>query len=346
MQYQPLGQTGLNMSKLCLGTMTFGEQCNPVQSQSILDRATERGINFLDTAEIYPSPMKAETCGESERIIGNWLRRRNDRDKLVIASKVAGPGNRIDYVRGGPKLVESQIRAAVEGSLRRLNCDYIDLYQVHWPARSSNYFGRLGYYPRDDSGATPLAETLAALEALRSEGKIRHVGLSNETPWGLMHALATARAQGFEVVASVQNPYSLLNRVFEVGLAEVCHREKVSMLAYSPLAFGLLSGKYGNGAKPKGARLTLWGEYFDRYTQGVVPQLADQYCDIADKHGVSPTHMALAFVLSRPFIDSSIIGVTDTDQLDHCIAATDIKLPKPLLKAIGKLHEQQPNPCP
>lgn len=346
MQYQLLGQTDLSVSKLCLGSMTFGEQCDPAQSHRILDRALEHGINFIDTAELYPSPMKAETCGDTERHIGTWLKSRGGRDELVIATKVAGPGNRIGYLRGGPKLVETHIRQAVEGSLQRLKTDYIDLYQLHWPARSSNYFGRLGYYPRDDSGATPLAETLAVLEALRLEGKVRHVGLSNETPWGLMHALSVAQQQGFAAVASVQNPYSLLNRVFEVGLAEVCHREKVSMLAYSPLAFGLLSGKYRHGARPEGARLSLWKEYFNRYTQGVVPELADQYCVAAEEHGVDAAHMALAFVLSRPFINAMIIGVTDTQQLDHCVEAVGIKLPKPVLKAIAKLHEQQPNPCP
>lgn len=346
MQLCKLGQTQLKVSRLCLGTMTFGEQCDLAQSHAILDRALERGINFLDSAEIYPSPMKAETCGDSERHIGAWIKRRGGRDKLVLASKVAGPGGRIAYVRGGPKLVEKHIRAAVEGSLQRLNTDYIDLYQVHWPARSSNYFGRLGYYPRDDAGATPLAETLAALEALRTEGKIRQVGLSNETPWGLMHALAVAKEQGFAPIASVQNPYSLLNRVFEIGLAEVCHREQVSMLAYSPLAFGLLSGKYRQGAKPAGARLSLWADYFDRYTQGLVPELAHQYCEAAEEHGVDPAQMALAFVLSRPFIDSAIIGVTSIEQLDHCLDAAELKLDKPTLKSIAMLHEQQPNPCP
>ena len=346
MQFCSLGRTDLKVSKMCLGTMTFGEQCDAAQSHRILDRALEHGINFIDTAETYPSPMKAETYGHTERFIGDWLAQRGGRDKLVIATKVAGPAARLGYVRGGPKLVESHIRQAVDDSLQRLQTDYIDLYQIHWPARSSNYFGRLGYYPRDDEGATPLAETLAALEALRAEGKIRHVGLSNETPWGLMHALSVAKEQGFEAAVSLQNPYSLLNRVFEVGLAEICHREKVSMLAYSPLAFGLLSGKYRQGAKPEGARLSLWGEYFNRYTQGVVPELAEQYCAAADEHGVDAAQMALAFVLSRPFIDSTIIGVTDTQQLDHCVAAVDIKLAKPVRRSIGELHEQQPNPCP
>ncbi len=346
MQQYQLGATDLQVSAVCLGTMTFGEQCDIASSSAILDRAREHGINFLDTAELYPSPMRAESCGDSERFIGQWLRARGGRDKLVIASKVAGPGGRIGYLRGGPKLIASQIRAAVEGSLQRLQTDYIDLYQVHWPARSSNYFGRLGYYPRDDAGATPLAETLAALENLRAEGKIRHVGLSNETPWGLMHALSVARSQGFDCIASVQNPYSLLNRVFEIGLSEVCHREKVSMLAYSPLAFGLLSGKYSHGAQPEGARLSLWRDYFSRYTQGLVPEIAEQYVAIAEQQGVDAAHMALAFVLTRPFVDSTLIGVTSPEQLDHCVAAVGLKLPRPVLRAIGELHERHPNPCP
>lgn len=326
--------------------MTFGQQCALDTSLNIMDRAFERGINFIDTAELYPSPMTAETYGDTERHIGAWLKQRTDRDKLVIASKVAGPGNRIAYVRGGPKLIASQIREALENSLRRLNTDYIDLYQVHWPARSSNYFGRLGYYPRDDAGATPLAETLQALEQLRLEGKIKYVGLSNETPWGVMHALSIAREHGLQPIASVQNAYNLLNRVFEIGVAEVCDRERVSMLAYSPLAFGLLSGKYRSGATPLGTRLTTWPKYFSRYTQGVVPEVAELYCEVAEEHKVDPAHMALAFILSRVFIDSVILGVTSTEQLDHCLAAADLQLPKSVIKAIGKIHEQYPNPCP
>jgi len=346
MQRFRLANTELDVSRLCLGTMTFGEQCDEKRSHRILDCAVASGINFIDTAELYPSPMSAETCGQTERFIGSWLSERGGRDKLVVATKVAGPGGRVDYLRGGPKLVASQIRQAVDDSLQRLRTDYIDLYQVHWPARSSNYFGRLGYYPRDDEGATPLAETLEALEQLRLDGKIRHVGLSNETPWGLMHALAIAERNGFSPVSSVQNPYSLINRVFEVGLAEVCHREKVSMLGYSPLAFGLLSGKYRNGARPEGARLSKWSDYFKRYTSGAVPQIADAYCAIADQHALDPAQMALAFVLSRPFIDSMIIGVTGEQQLADALAATELSLPKPVRKAIGQLHELHPNPCP
>ncbi len=346
MQLRQLGTTDLQISPLCLGTMTFGGQCSAATSAAILDRAGELGINFLDSAELYPSPMKAQSYGDSERVVGDWLRQRGGRDKWVIATKVAGPGGRINYVRGGPKLVDAQIREAVEGSLRRLGTDYIDVYQVHWPARSSNYFGRLGYYPREDKGATPLCETLDALEQLRREGKIRHVGLSNETPWGLMHALSIAGKQGFAPIACVQNPYNLLNRTFEIGLAEVCHREAVSMLAYSPLAFGLLSGKYQRGAQPAGARLSLWPDYFSRYTQGLVPEVAGHYCDIAARHGIDPVSMSLAFVVSRPFIQSTLIGVTSVEQLDQCAASLAIKLPKPVLKAIGEMHERQPNPCP
>lgn len=346
MQTRLLGRTELQISELCLGTMTFGEQCDAALSHRILDRALELGINFFDSAEIYPSPMREESCGRSETLLGDWLAARGGRDKLVIATKVAGPAARLGYLRDGPKLVASHLRAAVEGSLRRLRCDTIDLYQVHWPARSSNYFGRLGYYPRDDAGATPLGETLEALEALRREGKIRQIGLSNETPWGLMHALAVAAERGFEPVAALQNPYSLLNRVYEIGLAEICDRERVSMLGYSPLAFGLLSGKYSGGAQPEGARLTRWRDYFSRYSQGRVPAIAERYVQIAREHGLDPAQMALAFVLSRPFVGASIIGVTDVEQLECCAAATALTLPKPVRRAIGELHDEHPNPCP
>ena len=346
MQYTTLGRTGLRVSRACLGTMTFGEQCSETQSFAILDRAAERGINFVDVAELYPSPMRAETCGRSEEIVGRWLAARGGREQLIIATKVAGPGGRIGYLRDGPKLDGVNIRAAVEDSLERLQTDYIDLYQVHWPARSSNYFGRLGYYPRDDEGATPLLETLGALETLRREGKIRHIGLSNETPWGLMHAVSVAREHGFAPCASLQNPYSLLNRVFEIGLAEVCHREQVSMLAYSPLAFGLLSGKYSDNSWPEGARLSRWQAYFDRYTRGAVPQIAERYNGIAREHEIQPAHMALGFVASRPFIDSCILGVTDSAQLDDCLDGLEQVLPKAVRRAIGELHDSQPNPCP
>ncbi|MCF7994862.1 MAG: NADP(H)-dependent aldo-keto reductase [Chromatiaceae bacterium] len=346
MNQRPLGMTDLRVSELCLGTMTFGEQNTEAEAFAQLDRAVDAGINFIDTAEIYPVPPKAETQGATERFIGNWLAERGGRERLIIASKVAGPGDWIDYLRmPGRRLDRTNIEAALDASLKRLQTDYIDLYQLHWPDRETNYFGQLGYSHPETDDSVPLLETLQVLDDLVKAGKIRHIGLSNETPWGTMRMLALAEAHGLPRMASIQNPYSLLNRSFEVGLAEVALREHCGLLAYSPLAFGMLSGKYLNGARPAGARLTLFSR-FDRYSNAEAEQATVDYCAIAQRHGLDPAQMALAFVTSRPFVTSNIIGATTLEQLESNLASTSLTLSDEVLQAIEAVHTRQPNPSP
>lgn len=345
MQYRPLGHTDLSVSLICLGTMTFGEQNTEAEAHSQLDRALAAGINFVDAAEMYPVPPRAETQGRTESYIGSWLKKTGRRNDIVLASKVAGPGNGLDYLRGGPRLTATHIAQAVEDSLRRLNTDVIDLYQVHWPDRNTNFFGQLGYTHDPDEDATPIEETLTALARLVEQGKIRHIGLSNETPWGAMRYLHLAETLGLPKPVSIQNPYSLLNRSFEAGLAEVAHREGLCLLAYSPLAFGVLSGKYLGGKRPAGARITLF-ERFQRYNAPYVDGIVAQYATLAAEHGLSLTQMALAYVNSRGFVTSNIIGATTLEQLDEDIGSAEITLDNTVLAAIERIHEQHPYPCP
>lgn len=343
MQTRPLGETGIEVSRLCLGTMTFGEQNSEAEAHAQLDRAVAFGIDFIDTAEMYPVPPKGETQGLTESYIGSWLKARGRRDELVIATKAAGPG--LEHIRGGPRLTREHIHRAIDTSLERLQTDYVDLYQLHWPDRHTNCFGKLGYVADADEQSTPLAETLSALKELVDAGKVRAIGLSNETPWGVMHSLQLADKLGVPRVASVQNPYNLLNRSFEVGLAEIAHREKVGLLAYSPLAFGVLSGKYLNGAQPPRGRLTLY-ERFKRYTSDVAEQATRAYVDIARKHGLDPAQMALAFVNSRPFLTSNIIGATTLEQLESNLASETLTLEQSVLDEIDAVHRRLSNPCP
>lgn len=345
MQTRQLGRTGMEVSRLCLGTMTFGEQNSEAQAHEQLDRAVSFGINFIDAAEMYPVPPMPETQGRTEAFIGSWLKKRGVRDDVIIASKVSGP--RMEHIRDGSRLSREQIHQAVDASLARLNSDYIDLYQLHWPERSTNFFGRLGYsHPEQESDdVVSLEESLSALQELVEAGKIRAVGLSNETPWGVMHALRLADSLGLPRVASVQNPYSLLNRSFEVGLAEIAHREDVGLLAYSPLAFGVLSGKYLDGARPEGARLTLY-ERFQRYTSAQGEQATRAYVDIARRHELDPAQMALAFVNSRSFLTSNIIGATTMEQLESNLASESLRLSDDVLDEIERVHAQFTNPCP
>ena len=346
MNQRPLGMTDLRVSELCLGTMTFGEQNTESDAFAQLDRAVDAGINFIDTAEIYPVPPKAETQGATERFIGNWLAERGGRERLVIASKVAGPGDWIDYLRmPGRRLDRANIEAALDASLKRLRTDYIDLYQLHWPDRETNYFGKLGYSHPETDDSVPLLETLQVLDDLVKAGKVRHVGLSNETPWGTLRMLALAETHGLPRMVSIQNPYSLLNRSFEVGLAEVALREHCGLLAYSPLAFGMLSGKYLNGARPAGARLTLFSR-FDRYSSAEAVQATADYCAIARRYGLDPARMALAFVTSRPFVTSNIIGATTLEQLESNLASSSLTLSDEVLQAIEAVHTRLPNPSP
>ncbi|GEK48024.1 NADP(H)-dependent aldo-keto reductase [Halomonas pacifica] len=343
MQTRPLGDTGIEVSRLCLGTMTFGEQNSEAEAHEQLDRAVAFGINFIDTAEMYPVPPRAETQGRTETYIGNWLKARGSRDDVIIASKIAGPG--MDYLRGGSRLTREQIHQAVETSLRRLQTDYIDLYQLHWPDRYTNFFGRMGYEHKEEEVSTPLEESLSALQELVESGKVRAIGLSNETPWGLMQSLRLAERLDLPKVASIQNPYNLLNRTFEIGLAEIAHRENVGLLAYSPLAFGVLSGKYLDGQWPPGARLTLF-ERFQRYNSQSAMEATRAYVEIAREHDLDPAQMALAFVNSRSFLTSNIIGATTMEQLESNLASESLKLEPAVLEAIEAVHRRQPNPCP
>jgi aryl-alcohol dehydrogenase-like predicted oxidoreductase len=344
MEKRRLGSTDLMVTSLCLGTMTWGEQNNEAQAHEQMDYALERGINFFDTAEMYPVPPKGETQGRTEQYIGSWFSARGQRDKIILATKVAGPGDWMTHIRNGPQLTRAHIREAVEGSLRRLQTDYIDLYQIHWPARPTNFFGQLGYVHRE-SDSTPLEETLAALNELIAEGKIRHYGLSNETAWGTMKVLQIAERNGWPKPVSIQNPYNLLNRSYEVGLAEVSHQEQVGLLAYSPLAFGVLSGKYLNGQQPQDARITLF-ERFSRYKGEHAEAAVAQYVSLAQQADLSPAQMALAFVIQQPFVTSNIIGATTMAQLQENIDSAALQLDSSLLQAIDEIHKVHSNPCP
>ncbi|MGM0784748.1 MAG: NADP(H)-dependent aldo-keto reductase [Pseudomonadota bacterium] len=343
MQTRPLGNTGIEVSRLCLGTMTFGEQNSESEAHEQLDRAVAFGINFIDTAEMYPVPPRPETQGRTEAYIGSWLKTRTSRDDVIIATKAAGPG--LDHIRSGPRLTRKHLHQAIDDSLARLQTDYVDLYQLHWPDRRSNFFGRLGYVHDEEEDATPLEETLSALKELVDAGKVRAIGLSNETPWGVMRCLQLADSLGVPRVASVQNPYNLLNRSFEVGLAEIAHREGVGLLAYSPLGFGVLSGKYLDGARPSNARLTLF-ERFQRYTAPRAEEATRAYVAIAREHGLDPAQMALAFVNSRPFLTSNIIGATNMEQLESNLESEFLKLDDDVLEAIEDVHARLSNPCP
>jgi len=343
---RPLGKTGLDVTSICLGTMTWGEQNTEAEAHEQLSYACdERGINFIDTAELYPVPPKADTQGRTEQHIGSWLTKRGQRDDLVIATKACGPGEWVNYFRGGPRHTKAHLEAAIDASLARLQTDYVDLYQLHWPDRPTNFFGQLGYTHVDGADETPIDEILTALESLVVSGKVRAIGLSNETPWGVMTFLEIARREGLPVVASIQNPYSLLNRTFEIGLSEIAHRESVGLLAYSPLAFGVLSGKYLGGKRPEGARLTLF-DRFSRYSNPEATKATEAYAALAAEHGLSLTEMALAFVTSRPFVTSNIIGATSIEQLKENIDTHDLKLSDAILDGIEAIHISQPNPSP
>jgi aryl-alcohol dehydrogenase-like predicted oxidoreductase len=347
MQYRRLSDTDLDVSVLCLGTMTFGEQNTEQEAFAQLDLALDAGVNFFDAAEMYPVPPRAETMGHTEEIIGRWVAQRGCRDRVVLATKVAGPGRDwLPYIRGGGnRLGRRDIEAAIDGSLRRLQTDVIDLYQLHWPDRETNFFGQLGYSPRHDPDEVPLRETLEVLGDLVTDGKIRHIGLSNETPWGVMQCVHLAARHGLPCPVSIQNPYSLLNRTFEVGLAEIADREGVGLLAYSPLAFGVLSGKYLSGAQPADARLTLFPDY-DRYSNPQAQKATHDYVALARSVGLSPAQMALAYVNTRPFLTSTIIGATGLAQLRENIGSADMSLPSDVLDEIESIHRRHPNPAP
>lgn len=344
MQLRKLPHSTLEISPLCLGTMTFGEQNTEAEAFSQLDYALERGINFIDTAEMYPVPPKEETQGRTEEYIGNWLEKSGKREKIVLATKVAGPRG-IPYIRDNMALDWRNIHQAVDDSLRRLKTDYIDLYQIHLPERQTNCFGQLNYPYPEEQHDTPILETLEALADIVKQGKVRYIGLSNETPWGVMSYLRLAEKHGLPRAVSIQNPYNLLNRTFEVGLSEIAHHEGVELLAYSPLAFGVLSGKYLNDTRPDGARCTLF-ERFVRYFTPNGIKATEAYVNLAREHGLDPAQMALAFVNQRPFVASNIIGATTMDQLKSNIDSLDVNLSEELLNSLQEIGVQYSNPCP
>ncbi len=345
MQFTMLGSSDLKVSRVCLGTMTFGTQNSEADAHRQLDFALAHGINFIDTAEMYSVPPDAESYGRTETCIGNWLKRQA-RDRIVLATKISGPGRSLSWIRNGDLAFNRKnIRAAIEASLARLQTDYVDLYQLHWPDRNTPIFGEYQFDPGKEREFVPLEETLTALAELVKEGRVRHVGLSNETPWGVMQFLHLAQKHGLPRVVSVQNAYSLLNRTWEMGLAEIGFRENVGLLAYSPLAFGLLSGKYLADAQARG-RLTLFQGFAQRYSKVNVPPAVEAYAELARANGLTPVELALGFVASRSFVASTIIGATTLEQLGEDIAACEISLGADLLRQIEALHLRYGNPAP
>lgn len=346
MKYTKLGNTDIKTSLICLGTMTFGEQNTESEAHQQMDMALDYGINFFDTAELYAIPPKAETQGLTEKYIGSWFKKQGQRDKIILASKAAGPGaGWIDHIRNGPRLNRKHLTQALEASLSNLQTDCIDLYQMHWPERTTNFFGKLGYQHNADEQVIAIEDTLEVLNDFVLAGKIRHIGISNETPWGVMQYLMLSEKHSWPRIASIQNPYSLLNRSFEVGLSEIAIREKVGLLAYSPLGFGVLSGKYLNNQKPANARLSLFPDYA-RYSNenGIAATAA--YAELAQQNNLTPTQLALAFINQQDFLTANIIGATTLEQLKENIESVDVVLGDDVLAEIEVIHQRYTIPCP
>jgi aryl-alcohol dehydrogenase-like predicted oxidoreductase len=345
MEYRRLGDSDMKVSAICLGTMTFGQQNSAAEAREQLDYALGRGINFIDTAEMYPVPPRAETCTRTESIVGDWLATK-PRDRVILATKVTGPRRAMNWIRGGPKALDGvNIRTALEGSLTRLRTDYVDLYQVHWPERNVPMFGQYQFDPSNETDAIPIRDQLEVLSGLVKAGKVRHIGLSNEHPWGVMEFLRLAREHGLERVVSIQNPYSLINRTFETGLAEITFRERIGLLAYSPLAFGHLSGKY-LADPPASGRVTLFKGFAQRYEKPNVQSAVAAYGELARELGMSPARLALAFVYRRWFVASTIIGATSMSQLRENLDAWDAVLTEAAMDRIEALHLRYFNPAP
>jgi aryl-alcohol dehydrogenase-like predicted oxidoreductase len=356
MQYRQLGSSDLNVSAICLGTMTYGDQNTELEAHEQLDYALAQGINFIDTAEMYPVPPKAETCTRTETMVGNWLKNQS-RDKIILGSKVAGPRRNVSWIRGGPSSLDrANIRAAIEGSLKRLQTDYIDIYQIHWPERNVPMFGQYQFDPAgefesgvfnegDEKTWVSIHNQLETLAELVAEGKVRYIGLSNEQPWGVMEFLRLAKEYNLPKIASLQNSYSLMSRTMELGLSEIIYREKVGFLAYSPLAFGHLTAKYIDNPATQG-RATLFTGYAQRYTKHNVAPASNAYAELARQHGLTPTQLALSFVFHRWLVTSTIIGATSMVQLKENIGAWDVKLSAEVMQDIERLHLAMMNPAP
>lgn len=346
MEYRRLGSIDLNVSAICLGTMTFGQQNTEAEAHAQLDYAVAHGINFIDTAEMYPVPPRADTVTRTETIVGNWLKKQ-PRDKIILGTKIAGPRRNMEWIRGGPKSIDrTNIRAAIEGSLRRLQTDYIDLYQLHWPERNVPMFGQYQFDPTQENKEwVPIREQLEALAELVKAGKVRAIGVSNEQPWGVMEFLRIAKEYDLPRIASIQNCYNLINRGFEFGLAEIAWRENVGLLAYSPLAFGHLTAKYQADPQAEG-RVTLFKGFAQRYEKPNVQPAVAAYAELARKHGMTPAQMALSFVYRRWFVASTLVGATSMQQLEENLSAWEKPLSEEIMKEIEGLHLRYMNPAP
>ena len=344
MNYRKLGNTDLDVSTICLGTMTWGEQNTQEEAFEQMDYALDQGVNFWDTAELYAVPPKSETFGYTETIIGNWFEKNKKREKVILATKVAGPARK--YLRNGENsFVGKNLDQAINDSLRRLKTDYIDLYQLHWPERNVNNFGKLGYTHKENNW-NEFEDVLDNLKKYIDIGKIRYVGLSNETPWGVMNYLKLSKDKDLPRMMSIQNPYSLLNRSYEVGLAEISIREKIGCLAYSPLASGYLSGIYRNGNFPKGSRMERDFDFWTRYRKPNVDKVVEEYYKISKKYGLDISQMSIKFCEAQDFMTSVIIGATTMEQLKTDIESVKVKLDEEVIKEINEIQKIYPNPCP
>ncbi|MBZ4043333.1 NADP(H)-dependent aldo-keto reductase [Flavobacterium hibisci] len=345
MKYTTLPNTDISVSKICLGTMTFGEQNTEAEGHQQMDYAFENGVNFFDTAEMYSVPAREETYGSTEKIVGSWFKKTGNRDKIILASKIAGPNPNFGYMREKLDFSAASVKYALENSLKRLQTDYIDLYQLHWPERKTNCFGQRGFKVQDEAWEDNFREVLETFDVLIKEGKIKHIGVSNENAWGMMRFLEESKYQNLPRIKTIQNPYNLLNRLFEVGSAEVSVHENVGLLAYSPLAFGVLSGKFLTGEPHPNARINLFPQY-KRYNSEQSTRATRLYQEIAQKHGLTLTELALGFVLQQPFLTSAIIGATTMEQLKKNIATVGIILSKEILDEIDNVQTIIPDPAP
>ncbi len=345
MKFKKLGTTNLDVSLICLGTMTWGTQNSEKDAFEQMDYAVSKGINFFDTAELYSVPPNAQSYGKTELMIGNWFKQRNNRDKIILASKIVGPG--CSWIRGGRNNYDvKKIGEAIEGSLKRLQTDYIDLYQLHWPERSTNYFGQRDFLTDNNEGEwNDFEKVLEALEKYIKSGKIRYIGMSNETPYGFSKYIEISKSKKLPRMMSVQNPYNLVNRTYEIGMAEISIREKCGLLVYYPLAAGALSGKYRNGKMPKDARMTLF-KGWERHLNPLAIKAYDQYFKLAKDFNLSMVQLAQSFVNSRPFVTSNIIGATTMDQLKENIESINIEFTDEMMKRINEIHNNNPNPAP
>ena len=345
MKYTVLPDTDIKVSKICLGTMTFGQQNTEADGHAQMDYAVANGINFFDTAEMYSVPAREETYGSTEKILGTWFEKSGKRDEIVLASKIAGPNPNFGYMREKNDFSPASLKYALDKSLQRLQTDYIDLYQLHWPERKTNFFGKRGFVVENDAWEDNIQLVLETMDGFVKEGKIKHIGLSNETPWGIMRFLEESKYHNLPKIKTVQNPYSLLNRQFEVGSAEICIRENIGLFAYSPMAFGVLSGKFLTGESHPNARIKLFPQ-FSRYNSSQSTEATRKYVAIAEKHGLSAAQMALAFVNQQAFVTSNIIGATTLEQLKENIASIDVVLSEEIINEINAVYAAIPDPAP